>query len=214
MTNLQQIAGQPVVKRAFEVAAVASHPVLLVGPRGIGKETLADALRTLDKSALVATAEACWCGNYLSLTRECYCSLRAIQRKARQLRKAADDFDLLLEVAPVPYKELVADDRYRQTTKQARTRIEAARAFHAARGKLSARNELEALTRLLEPMAERTLELAARRLGMQAGEIIKTLRVALSIADLAESERLEARHVAEAVQYRYAWFLRWNPSGE
>ena len=55
-----------------------------------------------------------------------------------------------------------------------------------------------------EPAALQLLQTAAAQLAWSARGIHRSLRVARSIADLAQSETISPAHVAEAVQYRRA----------
>jgi magnesium chelatase family protein len=50
--------------------------------------------------------------------------------------------------------------------------------------------------------SHKLLEMAVDRLGMSARTFTRILKVARTIADLEEESHIQARHVAEAIQYR------------
>ena len=54
----------------------------------------------------------------------------------------------------------------------------------------------------LDDAGERTLEMAVRKMGLSARAHDRILKVARTVADLDHSERVSAKHLAEAVQYR------------
>lgn len=54
----------------------------------------------------------------------------------------------------------------------------------------------------LEPSSEQLLEKAVVRLGLSARAFRRIQKIARTIADLAESERILTAHVVEAIQYR------------
>jgi predicted ATPase with chaperone activity len=70
-------------------------------------------------------------------------------------------------------------------------------ARYGRRGEATKRKAAE-----LDEAGARALEMAMRRMGLSARAHDRILKVARTIADLAESETVSAKHVAEAVQYR------------
>ena len=85
-----------------------------------------------------------------------------------------------------------------------RDRVLAARGRQAERGFVNANLPPGRLRELcpLDAAAERTLEMAIRRLALSARAHDRILKVARTIADLGASEQIQAKHIAEAVQYR------------
>ena len=62
----------------------------------------------------------------------------------------------------------------------------------------------------LDESAERTLEMAVRRMNLSARAHDRVLRVARTIADLDHSPTVAAKHLAEAVQCRNLDRNYWN----
>lgn len=169
--------------------------------------TLARANMTLEFPAafmLVAAMNPCQCGFFGDSTRECRCTGAMIQRYLGKISgPLLDRIDLHIEVPAVPYKELRGKDDG-PSSAEMRERVQAARAIQAARGYYNAHIPTSMLRKLsaLDEAGERTLEMAVRKMGLSARAHDRILKVARTIADLAGSECVQAKHVAEAVQYR------------
>ncbi len=106
------------------------------------------------------------------------------------------------------YKELT-DKSEGETSEKIRERVNRARETQLQRfsgmsfycnAQMSAR-ELRKHCQI-EAAGERLLELAINRLGLSARAYTRILKVARTIADLDASERIEANHISEAIQYR------------
>lgn len=158
---------------------------------------------------LAAAMNPCPCGYYGHPTRACTCSPGAIARYLQRVSgPLLDRIDLHVEVAPLAYDEL-AGSTPGESSADIRARVRAARAVQQAR---YAGRDVPCNARLtgaqvrtfcaLEPDADRVLRGAFDRLGLSARAYDRVLKVSRTIADLAGSERIEAAHVFEAVQYR------------
>jgi magnesium chelatase family protein len=155
---------------------------------------------------------ACACGFYGDATRECRCTPALIQRYLGKISgPLLDRIDIHVEVPAVPYQELRGNTAS-ETSAEIRTRIERTRAVQQARGYYNARMPVRMIRKqcALDDSGERTLEMAVRRMGLSARAHDRILKVARTIADLAGSETVAAKHVAEAVQYRSLDRNYWN----
>jgi len=106
-------------------------------------------------------------------------------------------------VPAVPFQELRGRDSG-VTSAEIRQRVLEARARQHARGHVNAVIPAGRLREAcpLDAAGERTLEMAVRRMALSARAHDRILKVARTIADLAGQEQIQAKHVAEAVQYR------------
>jgi magnesium chelatase family protein len=169
--------------------------------------TLARSNMTLSFPAsfmLVAAMNPCPCGFYGDATRECRCTGAIIQRYLGKISgPLLDRIDLHIEVPAVPYKEMRGRDDG-VTSDHMRGRALAARERQRRRGFYNSDIPPAKLRALcaLDEAGERTLEMAVRKMGLSARAHDRILKVARTIADLDESERVAAKHLAEAVQYR------------
>lgn len=159
---------------------------------------------------LIAAMNPCPCGYYGDRSRACVCTVPQIRRyRAKLSGPLLDRLDLHLEVPPVPIRELRHEQPPSESSAAIRTRV------LAARGRQQARYRGEGIytnAQLKPRLVKRycglaagpqdLLEQAMARLNLSARAHGRILRVARTIADLADSDKIEAVHVAEAIQYR------------
>jgi magnesium chelatase family protein len=177
-----------------------------------GEITIARAHTTIKFPAsfmLVAAMNPCPCGYYGDARKPCKCAPMQIDRYlARISGPLIDRIDIHIEVPGVPFTELRSRTDGTPSTVM-RDRVSAAKARQAARfddGKLlsNARMTGKMLRQFckLDDAAEMVLRQSLTELGLSARAHDKILRVARTIADLADREGITADDVLEAVQYR------------
>lgn len=158
---------------------------------------------------LVAAMNPCPCGYYGHPTRSCVCSPQAVRQYLSRISgPLLDRIDLHVEVPPVEYGQLAAR-RPGEASASIRERVNAARQKQRERfaGTGIACNACIPAGKLskycpLSNEAQVLMKNAFERLGLSARSYDRLLKVARTIADLEDSKRIEAAHVAEAVQYR------------
>ena len=158
---------------------------------------------------LVASMNPCPCGYYGDPVRECTCSVTAITRYQKRISgPLLDRIDIHVEVPRVDYEKL-ADKRKVEDSATIRARVQAARERQLQRftgTKLTCNAEMgPAEVRdfcQVDGSAEKLLKAAMQQLHLSARAFHRVLKLARSIADLAESEMIAANHIAEAIQYR------------
>ena len=156
---------------------------------------------------LVAAMNPCKCGWYG--TERCTCTKSAVQQYLHRLSgPLLDRIDLQVAVQPVEYAALAARGQASEEhSADIRARVLAARERQYARQGADVCNAAIPPPQLAEhcPLsadASRMFAAAFQRLGLTARAHDRVLRVARTIADLADSSVIEAEHLAEALQYR------------
>lgn len=119
-----------------------------------------------------------------------------------------DRIDMHVEVPAVSYDDMSSSEPS-ETSCQIRERVNRVRAAQAERFKgtgvtCNARMTQQMLSEFctLTPQADTLMRVAFEKMGLTGRSYTKVLRVARTIADMADSEKIELAHLAEAIQYR------------
>lgn len=157
----------------------------------------------------VASMNPCPCGFYGSKDKECTCTPEAIARYMGKISgPLLDRIDIQIEVTPVKYQKIASDERI-ETSETIKQRVDNARKIQLERYKehgIFSNSELTpSLSNIyckLDLKSKEIVQNAFERLGLSARGYERILKVARTIADLDEKENIEAKHIAEAIQYR------------
>lgn len=155
---------------------------------------------------LVAAMNPCPCGYAGDPSGRCRCSADTIVRyRSRLSGPLLDRIDLHVDVPRLPQHELLALAGDGESSACVRRRVMFSRGRQQARtGTCNARLAPAQLRRFVDPGTDgvRLLEQAAAQWNLSARACHRILRVARTIADLADADVVDARHLAEAISYR------------
>ncbi|MFP4054788.1 MAG: YifB family Mg chelatase-like AAA ATPase [Phycisphaerae bacterium] len=161
---------------------------------------------------LVAAMNPCPCGYATDPKRQCKCSPFAVERYMNRISgPLIDRIDIHIEVPPVEWKHLRGSGAHGDglSSEQMRRQVVSARARQGRRfggnGTVSNATMTPPQVRQFCPLdagSETLLKQAMTELGLSARAHDKVLRVARTIADLEDSDRIQTHHLAEAIQYR------------
>ncbi|SOD40578.1 YifB family Mg chelatase-like AAA ATPase [Nitrosovibrio sp. Nv4] len=177
-------------------------------PLESGRITISRAARQADFPArfqLIAAMNPCLCGYLGHHSGRCRCTPDQITRYRGKISgPLLDRIDIQIEVPAVPEEDLM---RQAQGESSSRIRQRVEMAYHRQwerQGKANARLTVKDMDKHCVPDAqgENLLKQAISRLNFSARAYHRVLKVARTIADLAESTSISSLHIAEAVQYR------------
>lgn len=159
---------------------------------------------------LVASMNPCPCGYYNHPDRPCLCSPGTVQKYMNRVSgPLLDRIDIQVEVVPVPF-EKISEQRLSESSAAIRERVVSARSIQEERFSSyeGVYCNAQMTSRLLHQYAvpDATglvlLKTAMLRLNLSARAYDRILKVSRTIADLDASPDIEARHLAEAINYR------------
>lgn len=182
-------------------------------PLETGEVTISRAAQAVTFPAdcmLVAAMNPCPCGYLTDPGHHCVCSPMQVQKyRSRISGPLLDRIDMHIHVPAVPYDDLQSD-RPGTDSAAMRRRINAARDVQAARYTATPHCRTNAdlngalLTQWASPDKEGHdfLRNAVHSLSLSARAYTRILRISRTIADLDGQERLNVRHLAEAIGCR------------
>jgi len=160
---------------------------------------------------LIASMNPCPCGFYNHPEKECTCPSGAVQKYLNKISgPLLDRIDLHVEVTPVAFAALSNHTIKQESSDKIRERVIAARSIQANRYKdnvgiyANAQMSSKILREIcvLDTVSEALLKRALEKLNLSARAYDRILKVARTIADLANSQNILPEHIAEAIQYR------------
>lgn len=158
---------------------------------------------------LVCAMNPCPCGFYGHPTRKCSCPAGA---PARYLAKVSgpllDRLDIHIEVPQVNFDDLSSAEKG-EPSAEIKKRVNKAREIQKKRFEGTSVHSNAHMTAnmtrkycVMTDNASTLLKSSFESLGLSARAYDKILRLARTIADLADSEVIDVPHIAEAIQYR------------
>jgi magnesium chelatase family protein len=178
-------------------------------PLESGRITISRAARQAEFPArfqLIAAMNPCPCGYLGHASGKCHCTPDQIARyRARISGPLLDRIDLQIEVPAVPQEELMRQQTSGEKSEAIRRRIEKSYRKQIDRqGKANNQLSVKEIDRFCapDPDSENLLKQAIARLNLSARAYHRILKVARTIADLSDADKIGKQHIAEAIQYR------------
>lgn len=158
---------------------------------------------------VVGAMNPCPCGYLGHPTKECTCTDAAKKRYQDKISgPLIDRMDIHIEVEPIDYDKL-SSKKPEEKSEEIRKRVNKARAIQRKRfegtnipcnAKMTPRATRQFC--VLSDEADNLLKTSFDKMGLSARAYDKILRIARTIADLDDCEKIEFSHIAEAIQYR------------
>jgi magnesium chelatase family protein len=158
---------------------------------------------------LIAAMNPCPCGFAGDSEKECTCPPHSVMRyRGRLSGPLLDRIDLHIQVPRIPFEKLsglsAGEDStsVRERVQQARNRQEIR--FQEEKGKTNAEMSSPLVKKycIVDEQTQQLLRSAATQMNLSGRAYYRILKLARTIADLADEKNIALEHVAEAIQYR------------
>ena len=158
---------------------------------------------------LVAAMNPCSCGYYPDMAR-CRCDRQAVAKYLGRISQPLlDRIDIAVEAAPVTFRDLTDGGTKNESSAEIRGRVMEAqkkqqKRFFGTDIRFNSRIPTGAIETYcaLGPKERKLMEELYDKMRLTARTYHKVLKVARTIADLSGAERIERKHLVEAVLYR------------
>jgi magnesium chelatase family protein len=159
---------------------------------------------------LITAANPCPCGYLSDPKKECRCTPnQIINYQKRVSGPLLDRMDLHVEVARIEFSELVKAPNSINETIEIRKKVRQARQVQNSRLQSSGLLENSEMTQkeinrycVVDGSGQTLLKQAVEKFPLSARAYYRVLRVARTIADIEQEEKILTQHIAEALQYR------------
>ena len=151
----------------------------------------------------------CPCGNLGDPRRECTCQPWQVQRYLGKISgPLLDRIDMHMEVPALKYSDLASSEPSGEPSAAIRERVQQARDLQHGRYdgepiRCNAQMGSKHVKKFCAATddAKELLKTAILNLGISARAYDRILKVARTVADLAQSDTIHAEHISEAIQY-------------
>ena len=156
---------------------------------------------------LIAASNPCPCGYLGHPSKKCCCSFHAIQLYRKRLSgPILDRIDIHVDIPPVKEEKLTSNEKS-ESSSLVRERVCVARQKQIKRfgrpltnAEMSS-NQIRTICKMSDA-ASSLLKTAISRLSLSARSYFKIIKISQTISDLENTDQIEGKHIAEALQYR------------